>query len=247
MYERIVSLAPSNTEILFALGAGDKLVAKTTQCDFPEKVKKLPSVSVHVKDMTFLDSLKPDLVLASGNVPILDKECRKRSITLHNVNPQSLQGIYDSIWSIAKLVEKENKADDVVYNTEKKLENIQSHAPQERKKIYCEEWHSPPTVSANWIPQMIECAGGTSLAQPDNPSYEIALKEVQDFDPDIIVLHWHGFGDASKPELVKKRKGWAALRAVTDGKVHCVHDTLLNRPGPRIWMGAQKLQELLKK
>ena len=243
MFERIVSLEPSSTEILFALGAGKKIVGRTTQCDYPDKVNKIPTVIA--KDAKFFVDLKPDLILAQKNT-FLEKECKQRDIKLCSFSPQSLQDIYDSIFEIAKLVGKENKADDVVYEIEMRLEKLQKHAPAEQKKIYSEEWYSPQTVAARWVPQLIESAGGISMAEPNNTSYEITLKDLIDFNPDHIVLHWHGFGDKSKLDIVKNRKGWTALRAVFENKIHCIDDALLNRPGPRIWQGAEELQKLMK-
>jgi iron complex transport system substrate-binding protein len=242
--ERVVCLSPAATEIIFALGAGSKIIGRAQNCDYPEKTKNIQLINE--KNNLFLEELKPDLVIADKTKNLMKKECEKRKITLKEMNPCSLQDIYDSVWDIARLVDKENRADNVVYDIEMKLQKLQRN-PETRKKIYCEEWHSPPLLAAKWIPQLIECAGGISISSAGNESYEITPNEVQNFNPDIIVLHWRGFGNASKPDLLRKRKGWSAIKAVNESSIHCVDDVLLNRPGPRIWQGAEALQKLLKK
>ena len=248
MHSRIVSLAPSSTEILFALGAGKSVIARSDKCDYPEDAAKLPAVGRFgkKKDLAFLGTMKPDCIVTAHASPALASSCKQRDIALVVLAPQSLQDIYDSIWSIARLAGKEHKADDLVFEIETKLEKIASHAPAQRRRVYCEEWHSPPTVAAAWVPQLVEHAGGTPLAAANNESYEVSFKEVSDFDPDHVVLHWRNCGAASRPDEVKRRRGWSSLRAIAENRVHVIDEALLNRPGPRIWRGAEELQKILK-
>jgi len=116
-----------------------------------------------------------------------------------------------------------------------------------RVRLYCEEWHKPPTVSGNWVPKVIEIAGGTSLCPEGKVSYAVSVEEVQSFDPQAVVLSLCGFGDKAKPEIVSERKEWQRVRAVRENKVFVIDDSLLNRPGPRLVDGARWLQELFRK
>ena len=114
-------------------------------------------------------------------------------------------------------------------------------------RVYCEEYNKPPYVSGNWVPKMIEIAGGTGIAIEGLPSYTLPLEQVQDFNPDCIILSWCNMGrklDKSK-ELFYKRKGWQELEAVQKGRVFPINDSLLNRPTPRLVHGAGRLAEIL--
>jgi iron complex transport system substrate-binding protein len=121
-----------------------------------------------------------------------------------------------------------------------------------KPKIYIEEWHNPPMVSGNWVPELIKLAGGIpmplSAAQKEIatdgknvPSAAVTLAEVQAFDPDLIVLSICGAGNAASKELLSARPGWADLRAVRENHLFVIDDSLLNRPGPRLAEGAKRL------
>ena len=124
------------------------------------------------------------------------------------------------------------------------------HASRDLKhcyRLYTEEWHTPPTVSANWVPELITLAGGQPLALPGQWSYPVTDQDVQQFDPDIVITHWCGFGKRSRPQVILQRPGWAQLQAVQQNQLYAVNDSLLNRPGPRLTTGAEAIQHLLKK
>ncbi len=114
-------------------------------------------------------------------------------------------------------------------------------------RVYSEEYHKPPTVAANWVPELISIAGGTPMSKPGILSYRVTAEQVNAFDPDMIVLHWCGFGVNSRSTDVCTREGWEGIRAVTTNTVRIVDDMFLNRPGPRLWKGAVLLHEEIKR
>ena len=123
MYQKIVSLAPSNTEIIYALGAQDKLVACTRYCDFPEEAKKKPRIGgwLDINDK-LVKSYNPDLILTSTFVQ--DKitlRYKKSKMNIVALMPTTLNGVFDSIIKIGKLVEKENEANELVYSMKNKF------------------------------------------------------------------------------------------------------------------------------
>lgn len=254
---KIISLAPSNTEILFELGMREHIIARTNQCDYPAEVNSIPSIGdwINSKENTvsfdFLDSLKPDLVVTSMYLPDgLERACEQRNIKLLHVNPQTIDGIYKSILQIGKCVNKQETALQMVLDLSHRLQAISNEAKvtiQQPMRIYCEEWHSPPTVSANWVPELIEMAGGTTLGRPGLSSYEITSDVVMKFDPQVIIGHWCGFGDRTRLNVIIQRPDWQSIAAIQNKHVYSINDSLLNRPGPRIWQGAKAIHTLLKK
>ncbi|VVB57976.1 Cobalamin-binding protein [Candidatus Anstonella stagnisolia] len=248
---RIISLAPSNTEILFALGAQSSLAGVTHLCDFPPAAKKLPKIGSWTSshDFSTMEKLKPNLLLASMYVPpALEKWAAEKSIPLLSVCPTSLEGIYKSIEKIGSIVQKEEDAKTVISEMKAKLAQIKSASSgfPSHPKIYCEEFNSPPFASANWVPELVQTAGGIPFSRAGIFSYPTNLLELSSFNPDLIVLHWCGFGERSDIPSVAKRSGWGSLAAVQNNKIFSLDDTFLNRPSPRIWMGAQKLQEKIR-
>lgn len=254
---KIISLAPSNTEILYALGVGDMLVGRTNQCDYPLEAGLVQSVGNWVNNANtqprfdFLDELQPDVVMTSMyEVPELVDACKQRGITLLHVNPQTIDGIYKSILQIGKCVGEQEAALEIIRTMKSKLDSIAQEskiAITEPKRVYCEEWHTPPTVSANWVPELTAIAGGIALGRAGVYSYEITSDLIMKFDPHLIIGHWCGFGSKTRLNVITQRSGWNSLLAVKNRHVYSVDDSLLNRPGPRIWQGAEAILNLLKK
>ncbi len=246
---RIISLAPSNTEILFALGIGDLIVGKTIACDYPAEAKSIRSIAswVNVRDMKFLDELKPDIVITSGYLPeCLQEACTERSIHIEHVNPQSLDGIYNSILQIGNSIDRKIEALNVINSIKQELKIIKKNRPKKKLHVYCEEWDRPPTASANWVPELIEIAGGKSFARSGIYSHEFDIEELLKFKPDIIILCWCRFAEHSHSQTLPARPGWDKLQAVIHNHIICIDNSLLNRPGPRILQGAKAIQEVLK-
>jgi len=252
MYERILSLAPSNTELLYALGVGDKVVGVTSYCDWPLEAGEKEKIGswIYKHDLTLFEKSRPDLILAHMFVPDAVREwAEKNEVQLVNLYPQTLDAVKDSFLEVGRLVGEENKARILVDYFDKELEKIKSisNSFHSHPKIYSEEFHNPPTLAANWVPELIELAGGIPMASPGKLSYEVSGADVLAFDPDMIVLHWCGFGMKQKPKVVLNREGWKEIRAVKENDLFVVDDTFLNRPGPRLWQGAALLQKHIKK
>ncbi|MBI4452987.1 ABC transporter substrate-binding protein, partial [Candidatus Woesearchaeota archaeon] len=166
MYQRIISLAPSNTEILYALGAQDKLVACTRYCDFPEEAKKKSKIGgwLDIND-DLVKKFKPDLILTSTFVQNkITRRYKKNRMNIISLMPTTLKGVFDSIIKIGKLVEKGAEANELVNSMRNKFEDIQNminnnngritiknnSINENNKKInntipkprvYIEEWH----------------------------------------------------------------------------------------------------------
>lgn len=247
---RIISLAPSNTEILFALGAQSFFVGVTHLCDFPPKSKKLPKIGgwTAPHDFTAIEKLQPDLLLASMHVPpSLSDFAQKKKIPLESVCPATIEGIYKSIEKIGKLVGKEENAKTVISEMKTKLAEIEKIGKSlpSRPKVYCEEFNSPIFASANWVPELVKIAGGIPFSRAGIPSHEFEFEQLVSFNPDIIVLHWCGFGKTCDISSISRREGWGRLNAVQHNKIFSLDDSLLNRPSPRICKAAQKLHELI--
>jgi iron complex transport system substrate-binding protein len=249
---RIVSLAPSNTEILYALGAGERVAAVTALCDYPPEAREKPKVGGWTNaDLGKVVELAPDLVLTSTFLQ--DKiagELRSRGLNVLHVRPFNLQQVVESFVEIGKAVGAEGEGRALAKRALDRLERVHykvAACPCGRQpRVYLEEWSKPPMVSGNWVPELVELAGGKpGLAKAGEPSYAFRLEDLQKFDPEVILLNVCGAGERSRPELIPKREGWEGLAAVKTGSVFAIDDSVLNRPGPRLAEGAERIARLL--
>ena len=245
---RILSLAPSNTEILYALGAEEHIIANTRYCDHPEDAQKKPKVGgwLDVK-YQLISEYHPDIIITSTFVQ--DKiiaRFKMMGIEIMHLDPVTLDDVYESIIRIGKLVGKEGKAHIIVGEMKTELESIRQESLKlPRVKVYCEEWHKPATVSGNWVPALIEIAGGDPvLIKEGVHSREVKSEEVIAENPDVIIVSLCGIGIVANVDEIKNREGWNLIKAVENNKVFAINDSLLNRHGPRLVEGAKLLFEL---
>src|SRR3989344_4064120 len=242
MYKRIISLAPSNTEILYALNAQDRLVAVTRYCDFPEDAKKKPRVGgwLDIKEELIMEH-KPDLILTSTFVQNeITQKYKNLGMNIEALMPTTLVGVFNSIRKIGKLVGREKEAGLLVKEMSKKANEIKSKAKyvDRKPRLYIEEWHKPPTVSGNWVPTLAKIANcDYSLINAGVHSKEVTTGQIQKYDPEVIVVSICGMADKVPKEWITKRNGWQNLSAVRKDKVYVFDDSLLNRPGPRLTIG----------
>ncbi|MBI4177084.1 MAG: cobalamin-binding protein [Candidatus Aenigmarchaeota archaeon] len=244
---RIVSLAPSSTEILFSLAAGPQIVGVTRFCDYPAETRNIVRVGGWIDvDYSRIENLNPDLIFTStflqGNIA---KTLSGRGFNVVHTDPKSLDEVYESVITIGKACGRIEESKILVRKIMNSLDEVKKSAAGGRIKIYCEEWHRPPTVSGNWVPDIIGIAGGKSMITSGQISRETTLEEVEEFDPGLIVVSLCGFGEKADKKFVSQRAGWQRLNAVKNGNIAVINDSLLNRPGPRLADAARLLSTLI--
>lgn len=240
---RIVSLAPSNTEIIYSLGAEDRLVGTTSLCDYPEQALELESVGGWINpDTDKIENIGPDLVLASDDLQdrAVD-DLRQRGINVTQFSPKTVEEVFNTILKIGEVLDSEDEAEESVSKFRKRLDGIDL----QEKRIYCEEWMNPPMVSGNWVPGLIKRANGRYPIEEGKRSRETDLEKLKKFDPEFIFLNVCGAGEGAAADKLRKRENWQDINAVKNGNVYVVDDALLNRPGPRLVEGLQKMESFL--
>ena len=253
--QRVVSLAPSNTEILFALGAGDKVVGRDEFSDYPEQAKAIASVggSMGEYSLETIVSLKPDLVLASElNSPELIASLEKLGLVVYYLpNPKSFDDLYTNLETVATLTGRDaTKLTDSlkarVAAVDEKIMPL-SYKPSVFYEIDATDPSKPYTVGVDtFINFIIDRAGGfnfTGLAGITDPYPQVSLEQLVVMPPDFIILGDSMWG--TTPEVVAGRPGWDVLTAVIEGHVFPFDDNLVSRPGPRLVDGLEALAKLL--
>lgn len=238
----IVSLAPSNTEILYAIGAGSEVVATTSLCDYPPEATEKPSIGGWSSglDIDKVVNMDPDVALASDDLQdAVVEKLRSRSVKVVQVSPHTLEQVFESMIEIGDSVNRTEEAEKLARKMKSSLDKIS--VPETR--IYCEEWMEPPMASGNWVPGLVDKIGGEYFLEEGERSHEFGLNKLQEFDPEHIFLNVCGAGKNIDTGKLKQRNGWQQITAVKEDNIHVIDDALLNRPGPRLVEGAKRIAD----
>jgi iron complex transport system substrate-binding protein len=242
--ERIVSLAPANTEIAYAVGAGDKMVAGTSYDDYPEEAKALPKIGDFSNpNVEKIASFNPDLVLAAAGLQ--DKVLTKLTelgVTVYVVDPKTYDGTIATIENVGKLAGTEDQAIAVADKMTAAQQEVQAAVGDLPKATTFLEIYSKPLMTAGsgtFIDDMITIAGGENIGAQAGEGFptfstEVLVKD----DPQVYIAD---SGSMSEPGEINKRAGFGELTAVKDGKVYVIEDSIIARPGPRLAEGLKAL------
>jgi len=244
--KRIVSLAPSNTEILFALGVGDRVVSDTESCDFPPEALKLPHIGgISAGDLERIEVEFPDLVVAVGFInQKLISALRAAHITTLVVQPHTTADVMTSIRLIGSAVGKDKEAQRITADMSTRLDQLRtltSHAEVRPKTLVVYGvnpiYTSPPD---SFIHDLIGVAGGSDVVQTPLPQNIISPAVVIERAPDVIICA------PSLRERLKALPGWSIVPAVKNDRFYSPPgDGGLTRPGPRLVPGVEQLARYL--
>ncbi len=236
--ERIVSIAPSNTEILFALGLGDKIVGVTDYCDYPEEAKSKPKVGgFYNPSIETIVSLEPDIVFATTGIQTETAEnLRDLNITVYQVNINSIEDILIEIQNIGDITGKTNEAEALVSGLRNRInvveEKTKALPENEKPKVYIEIWTYWTSGKNTFAYDLIEKAGGKNAFDINQGWFLTNAENVINANPDVILLAYTGW--VVDPEEIKSREGFEFINAVKNDKIFNINPDTIAREGPRI-------------
>lgn len=254
--QKIVSLAPANTEILFALNAGGHLLARDEYSNHPQEAQNLPSIgdTMGIISLEKITSLQPDLILASAlTSPEQVKAMEDMGLTVFMIpNPVTMPDLYENIRMVGMLSGRENEAETLVNNLEERVSVIEKKLVniKERPLVFYELDGSEPAKPwtagpGTFVDHLIQQAGGTNLGSKLTGEWaQISQEEIIIQNPDIILLGDALYGGVT-PQQVAARPGWGQIKAVKNQKVLPFNDDLVTRPGPRLVDGLEELARIL--
>jgi iron complex transport system substrate-binding protein len=245
--ERIVSLTPATTEILYAIGAGDRVVATTDADDYPPAAVPLPDVaSFGTVDLEAIVALEADLVVAGGNEFTPSeaiRTLRDLEIPVVVIYAPTVEAVMADVELIGDAV---GNADEALALAEGMRAEVSALAAAvadlPRPRVFYEIDASTAVygpANDSYLAEMIELAGGEPITTGSAISFEMSLERLVDADPEVIVLGDAAFGVT--PEQVAARPAWGELTAVRVGAVRAADDKLITRPGPRLPLGLRSL------
>src|SRR2546430_8407575 len=247
---RVVSLAPSATEIVFALGAGDRLVATDDFSDFPAEAKALPKLGGIRTSPEKIVALKPDLILAisSGNLPA---QLDQLGQPLFIFDPIDVEGVYKNILAVGQMLDREQKAMQVVADMRARIDAIGTKAKQatsQPRVLHEVDSTDPARIFVagprNFIDSIITTCGGVNVAADAPTKFpQLSAEQVVARAPQIIVLADARFG--ATIEQVVARPGWSGIPAVRNRAIYPIDDDLVSRPGPRLVLGFEAYAKII--
>ena len=252
--QKIVSLAPSNTEILFAIGAGDQVIGRDQLSDYPEEAKDVTDVGQTFQTLNteLIVSLKPDLVLlAEINPSEHAKTLEDLGLTVYYLkNPLTLEELCGNLEIVAQLTGHEEETVTLIESLKARVAAVDEKVASvsSRPTVFYELDGTDPAKpftagKGTFITQLIERAGGQNIAADLEGYPQLSLEQVVAANPTFILL-----GDARygvSPESIAQRPGWENLSAIKNGQVLPFNDDLVSRPGPRLVDAFEELAKLL--
>ena len=244
---RIVSLAPSATSILCALGAKKTLVGVTKWCADIAPVNRLPKLGDcwHMESVNDILRLKPTLVI--GSVPYKQETVAKlleHPLNFLAMNPRALADVYADIRMLGGIVGCAKAAETLASKMQQEFLAIQRKSKNGAAslRVYCEAWPNPRISSPPWVAELVSLCGGEMVV----PSGQrVDEKQVAAGRPELIILAWAATGDRANPQQAYAVPEWQELPAIQNRRVHVIKDEWLNTPGPPLVQGARELQKLL--
>jgi iron complex transport system substrate-binding protein len=237
--QRIVSLAPSVTEILFALGAGDRVVGVTSYCDYPPEAREKPPVGDTLKpSVEKIVALKADLVIIStaSQVEASFRKLEELGIPVYVSNPRSIDGVIESIDKVGELIDVRERAHQLTDELRRRIATIESRVADAARPSVLVILGTEPLITAgagSFINDLINRAGGHSISAEEKADYpQYSIETVVARQPEIILLQ------AGGNELTPRLRQTPAGRS---NRVYHIDDDLLLRPGPRIVDGLEQL------
>jgi len=235
--EKLISIAPSETEVLFAIGAGDRVVGVNDWSDYPAEAADLPKVGGFPVNIEKILELEPDLVVAGWTLNKADvEELRRLGITVYASEPKSIDEVLAHIREMGRIVNSVETAEQVAQkmeNDRKLVADVAGNiAENEKKSVYIEFDVGWTVGKGTFMDELIAEAGGINIAGDQEGWYEISEEMIIEKNPQVI-LH----GMYVPVEMISERAGWGQIDAIVNGRMNKVDDNLVSRPGPRITEG----------
>ena len=284
---KIVSLIPSGTEMVCALGCQADLVGRSHECDFPAAIRHLPicteptiavagssqeihdrvsnrlkeALSVYRVETETLRKLQPDIIVTQTQCDVCAvsytdvenalTEALDKQPTLLSLKATNLQGVWDDLLRVAQGVGKKQEGQQLLATYQSRISAISERCLglEPHPTVACIEWMEPLMVAGNWVPELVQLAGGQSVfGTPGAHAPWITWEDLAEADPDILVLMPCGFSMPRIQEelpIMTRHPSWPKLKAVQTGRVYLTDgNQFFNRPGPRMIESLEILSEI---
>lgn len=244
--EKVISLSPAITEILYALDLGDKIVGTTDYCDYPEEAKNTPKMGgFNTPNLELIVDSQPDLVFISSGVQAeLSNKFKELGIKTFALDAKTVDQVIENIKTMGKLMDAQEKAEEIASDMEKRRDAVKKAVEGlEKPLVFFEIWNEP-LLSAGpetFISNILDIAGGINFAEDCETDYpQISLEVLLDRDPDFYIAIDH-----RKNTDISTRPGFESLKALQNNQYYKIEDDYVTLPGPRIIQGLERVAEII--
>lgn len=249
--KRIISLMPSLTETLYAIGAGEQVIAVTAYDNYPETAQQDAEYVFQDALNPSLEqiiSLQPDLIVMGPYNDELTKKIIELGIPVIKYDPQSIDEVYEMIEALGKATNKSENASQTIEemkDREKKLTNMVNEIPDEEKvKVWLEVSNDLWTAGQNtFINELITKAGGVNIVK-EQGWIQYSEEKIIDENPEVVIINYGGY-DVDAISNIYKREGWQQVDAIKNNRVINIDNDLITRTGPRIIDGLEEIVKAL--
>ena len=251
---RIVSLAPSNTEILFALGLAERVVAVSDYSDYPPEAKEKPVIAVYpAPNMEQLIDLDQDLILAAEiQTEDIISQLEERGFTVFVLAPQTLDEVLESIILVGEITGKEGEASSLVADMRTRIKAVTDKTDSllqgQRPRVFYITWHDPLMApgSGTFQDELIRKAGGTNIARDLTGWAIISLEVVVQANPEVMIASVsYVTGEDLSFQFIEDEPRLSNTDARLNGRVYGIDGDVISRPGPRIVEALELLAKML--
>ncbi|MGD9893510.1 MAG: ABC transporter substrate-binding protein [Dehalococcoidia bacterium] len=235
--QRIVSLSPGATEVLFAIGAGGQVIGTDRFSDYPEAAKTLPKLEYTNTNIEALVALRPDLVVAAGRQRSLVPVFEQAGLTvLPMEEPNSIAGVIDRVRMMGQITDHAADAEDLASNLEGRVAAVTEKVasvtagPRVYHEVDPKLYAAAPNSFVGDVYTVLKAQN--IVPAGDNPYPQISAESIISADPEVIIAGSRL--PESAPAEVKRRPGWNVVSAVKNDRIYEVEDNLISRPGPRV-------------
>ena len=248
--DRIVSLAPSVTEMAFALGAGDRLIAVTDFCDYPPEAAHKPKIGGTRPSLESLVTLKADLILSARAFadPALVDKLERLKINVYVMEATTVEDVLSHLHTLGRMLERAPAATQLVAHMRRRIQHVKDRAAMLPRPRLLYVLNSQPLMTVgpgSFIHQLIELAGAENIGAVTGQAYpRISMEEVLKQNPDVIIFPVRDAESIPEPEQHRWQR-WHGMTAVRTRRLYQIDSVLVNRPGPRIVEGLERVAGLL--
>ena len=250
--QKIISLSPANTEVLFALNGNDKIVGVTDYCDYPEQVKSIEKIGDYINpNIEKIISLEPDLVVANAEHKEIVETLERLDIPTIVLRPLDMENMFQNIELVGKALGEDEYSKELVESLRERMNDVKSRisgiAETDKPKVYYEIWYEPLMTAGpgTFIDDLIKLAGGINIAGEAKTSFpEISLELILDKAPDIFIYSHHGDSQMELEEIYE-RVNWHNIPAIKNRQIYDIDPNIVQRATPRLIDGLEIIAEIL--
>jgi len=251
--KRIVCLTEETTEIVFALGAGDRVVGVSGYAVRPAEAREKPKVGAFTSiRMEKIREVNPDLIITFSDLQAqIAHDLVKAGYTVLALNQRSVEETFQAIELVGRVIGELKKAEEMILGMKKEMDTIHKTASRfsRRPRVYFEEWDNPLITGIRWVSELIDIAGGEETfpemkERKNAPERVIQPEDVIQRNPDIIFASW--CGKKANLAAIKSRPGWDKIEAVKNNQLFEIKSPDILAPGPSFLLGLRQMHEAIK-